>query len=85
VTIEDPLFDSEALKRRGLRAGSIDEGEISAIILNTAHPEYDHPDFAAWRARGVQAVVDGRNMWRRDAVVEAGLVYIGIGVGDLQV
>jgi nucleotide sugar dehydrogenase len=85
VTIEDPLFDSEALKRRGLRAGSLDDGEISAIILNTAHPEYGHPDFTAWRVRGVQAVVDGRNMWRRDAAVEAGLVYIGIGIGDLQV
>jgi nucleotide sugar dehydrogenase len=80
VTIEDPLFDATALARRGLCPGSMNEPNIEAVILNTAHPEYAQPDFAAWRVRGIRAVVDGRNHWEKAAAVDAGLLYIGIGV-----
>ncbi|MEA2975609.1 MAG: hypothetical protein QOF19_1129 [Alphaproteobacteria bacterium] len=80
VTIEDPLFDATALARRGLCPGSMSDPHIEAIILNTAHPEYANPDFAAWRTRGIRAVVDGRNHWERATAVNAGLLYIGIGV-----
>lgn len=83
VTIEDPLFDATALTRRGLSPGSLAADlNIEAIILNTAHPEYSDPDFAGWRRRGIRAVVDGRNYWKKAAAVEAGLIYIGIGVAD---
>lgn len=82
VTIEDPLFDAQSLSKRGLKPGSISLGEISAVILNTAHLEYSSPDFHDWRAHGVRAVVDGRNLWRRRAVTAAGLIYIGVGVGN---
>jgi UDP-N-acetyl-D-mannosaminuronate dehydrogenase len=80
VTIEDPLFDAVALTQRGLSPGSVNDPSIEAIILNTAHPEYAKPDFAAWRTRGIRAVVDGRNHWERAAAANAGLFYIGVGV-----
>jgi nucleotide sugar dehydrogenase len=80
VTIEDPLFDAEALAKRGFTPGSANEQGVDAIILNTAHPEYAEPDFAVWARNGVKAVVDGRNHWRRDRVAAAGLIYLGIGV-----
>ena len=84
VTIEDPLFSADSLVKRGLTPGSTGDGRISAIILNTAHPEYSNPDFVKWRDQGIRAVVDGRNQWERSAAEAAGLVYIGIGVSELR-
>jgi nucleotide sugar dehydrogenase len=82
VTIEDPLFDGNSLKQRGLSPGSLNDLSIEAIILNTAHPEYATPDFSAWRRQGIRAIVDGRNHWSKAAALGAGLLYIGVGVAS---
>ena len=80
VTIEDPLYGPVELATRGFSPGSICDGGVDAVILNTAHPEYRDVDFRNWRARGVKAVLDGRALWCADKVVAAGLVYLGIGI-----
>jgi UDP-N-acetyl-D-mannosaminuronate dehydrogenase len=81
VTIEDPLYGSAELVGMGFAPGSIEGGGVDAVILNTAHPEFQDVDFASWRARGVKAVLDGRALWRADKVIDAGLDYLGIGIG----
>ena len=82
VTIEDPLYQPAELTAKGFVPGQIPGGGVDAVILNTAHPEFQRADFADWRAQGVKAVLDGRALWRADAVRGAGLVYLGIGVGN---
>ena len=77
VSIEDPHYNSVELRAAGFEPGTV-EG-ASLVVLVTAHPEYAAPDFAAWRAAGVEAVLDGRNVWSTDAVEQAGLLYFGIG------
>jgi hypothetical protein len=57
----------------------MEDGGVDAVILNTAHPEFQDVDFCGWRARGVKAVLDGRGLWRADKVIGAGLTYLGIG------
>jgi hypothetical protein len=49
------------------------------VVLNTAHPDFAHPDFGAWRRAGVELVLDGRNLWDARRVEAAGLLYFGIG------
>ncbi len=81
VTLEDPLYDDDALIAKGFAPGAIKSGGIDAVILQTAHPEFMSPDFLAWRAAGIRAVLDGRAAWSRDAAESAGLIYVGVGVG----
>lgn len=81
VTIEDPLYKSAELVTTGFSPGCVEDGGVDAVILNTAHPEFKDVDFASWRARGVKAVLDGRALWRADKVIDAGLDYLGIGIG----
>ncbi|MCA9323173.1 MAG: UDP-glucose/GDP-mannose dehydrogenase family protein [Planctomycetes bacterium] len=52
-----------------------------ALILVTEWNEYRQPDFA-WLAKQLKdrVVFDGRNIWKRRFVEEAGLAYYGIGV-----
>ena len=52
------------------------------VILNTAHPEFQDVDFCDWRARGVKAVLDGRALWCADKIINAGLIYLGIGIAS---
>ncbi|MGC8861786.1 MAG: nucleotide sugar dehydrogenase, partial [Armatimonadota bacterium] len=77
VTVHDPLYTEEEIRRLGLVPGQIEGNEI--IILNTAHDAYLNLDFADLAKKGLKCVVDGRNAWRVDAVVAAGLRYIGVG------
>jgi len=55
-----------------------------ALVLATEWPEYRNPDLARVRSelRG-RHVFDGRNVLLSDAVVEAGLVYRGMGRPEL--
>ncbi len=76
-TLEDPYYSKEEIEQAGFEIGTVEEAE--AVVLNTAHPEFTRPDFAAWRAAGVEAVLDGRNAWDREAAEAAGLLYFGIG------
>jgi nucleotide sugar dehydrogenase len=80
VTLEDPLYSPAELKSKGFESRSIQNGSVDAVILNTAHPQFADPDFRAWRARGVQAVLDGRAFWSREQATAAGLTYLGIGM-----
>lgn len=77
VTLEDPYYSSEEIKRAGFAPDGVHGAHV--VILNTAHPEFSSPDFHSWHASGVGAVLDGRNLWQQDSVEEAGLVYFGIG------
>lgn len=77
VTIEDPHYVGEELRAGGFEPGDV--SGASVVILVTAHREYAAPDFKAWRSRGVEVVLDGRNLWEAEAVREAGLVYLGVG------
>jgi nucleotide sugar dehydrogenase len=82
VTIEDPLYDDAALIKKGFTPNRIGNANMDAVILNTAHPEFARPDFAAWRANGVRVVLDGRAFWSRRDAEAVGLIYIGVGVGS---
>jgi UDP-N-acetyl-D-mannosaminuronate dehydrogenase len=77
VTVHDPLYTDEEIRRLGLEPGEIDGNEI--IILNTAHDAYLNLDFQDLAKKGLKCVVDGRNVWSVDAVVAAGVRYIGVG------
>ena len=76
-TIEDPYYAAEEIRAAGFEPGAVRDAKV--VVLNTAHPEFLDPDFAAWRAHGVEAVLDGRNAWRQVAAESAGLLYYGIG------
>jgi nucleotide sugar dehydrogenase len=77
VTIEDPYYSDEELRAAGFVPGKVEQAKI--VVLNTAHKEFAHPDFAAWRAAGVEVVLDGRNLWERYEIESFGLRYFGIG------
>jgi UDP-N-acetyl-D-mannosaminuronate dehydrogenase len=77
VTIDDPYYSDAELRQAGFDRGSA--ATSSVIVLNTAHREYAHPDFAAWRRAGVEAVLDGRNLWNQGEVERSDILYFGIG------
>jgi nucleotide sugar dehydrogenase len=77
TSIEDPNYTNDELRRAGFEPSS--RRGASVVILNTAHREFAEPDFAAWRADGVEAVLDGRNAWPQHVVEAAGILYLGIG------
>ena len=77
VTIDDPHYTEEELRRAGFEPGTVEGANL--IVLNTAHKEFAHPDFVAWRKAGVEVVLDGRNLWKQDEVEAARIVYFGIG------
>jgi nucleotide sugar dehydrogenase len=78
VTLEDPLYDAAAVHCRGYAPGTVSQ-PTDAVVLNTAHPEFLHPDFAKWRDCGVKAVLDGRALWNPERVTASGITYICVG------
>lgn len=82
VTIEDPYYAAEEICSAGFEPGTSLGGAV--VILNTAHPEFANVDFKAWRASGVEAVLDGRNLWNQNAVEAVGLLYFGIGRSSIR-
>lgn len=77
VTLEDPYYTADEIRCAGFEPAGVPGAGL--VVLNTAHPEFITPDFAAWRAAGVEAVLDGRNLWDRAVAEAAGLAYFGIG------
>lgn len=77
VTMEDPYFSDQELLTAGFAPATAPGASL--VVLNTAHPEFANPDFGAWRRSGVEAVLDGRNLWVRTEVEAAGILYFGIG------
>jgi nucleotide sugar dehydrogenase len=80
VRLHDPLYSPAEITGHGFTPGDIGAPEApEVLVLVTAHRAYRELDFAALAARGLKAVVDGRNVWDPAKVRAAGLVYIGIG------
>lgn len=77
VTISDPFYTDDELRLAGFRPARPEGAKV--VVLNTAHDEFAAPDFEAWRRAGVEAVLDGRNIWDQRIVERAGLMYLGIG------
>lgn len=80
VFLHDPLFSDAEIRDHGFVPGTVmaDPG-WDAVILNTAHAAYSAIDFVGLKARGLKAVVDGRNAWPKDSIQQCGLTYLGIG------
>jgi nucleotide sugar dehydrogenase len=79
VTLEDPCYSPDEIRAAGFTPARAGRDPLDAVVLNTAHPEFADPDFRAWAASGVKAVVDGRNLWSPQAAGNAGLAYLGVG------
>ena len=77
VTIEDPHYSDEELKAAGFVPGRVEGAAVA--VLNTAHTEFAHPDFSAWRRADLEVALDGRNLWNQEEAEAAGLLYFGIG------
>lgn len=77
VSLSDPYYGDDELRAAGFEPGRPEAAR--AVVLNTAHRDFEHPDFAAWRRAGVELVLDGRNLWDARRVESAGLLYFGIG------
>ena len=83
VFLHDPLYSSEEIVSFGFTPWDSGSAQMPAlVVLNTAHPEYQDPDFAAWHRRGLRYVIDGRNFWDSRSAVAAGLLYAAPGFGD---
>jgi len=82
VTIEDPLYDSQELTRHGFAVAAAGHDRLDAVVLNTAHKAFLDPDLAAWKASGIEAALDGRNIWNPRRFADAGIAYLAVGVGS---
>lgn len=82
VTLEDPYYTDDELRAAGFSPGSVYEAQL--VVLNTAHKQFAEPDFARWHDAGVEAVLDGRNLWDRYAVEATGINYFGVGRSALM-
>jgi nucleotide sugar dehydrogenase len=80
VTIEDPFYTDSELRASAFEPGVAQKAKL--VVLNTAHQEFAEPNFADWRAAGVEAVLDGRNMWNREHAEAQGILYFGIGLSS---
>ena len=81
VTMEDPYYTDEEIREAGFEPAHAGNDTLDAVVLNTAHQEFAEPDFNAWHDKGVEIVVDGRNLWNEESVKRAGLVLIKVGNG----
>ncbi len=81
ATIEDPMYSDQELVAMGFMPARAGLNHMDAVVLNTAHPEFAKPDFRAWTACGVRAILDGRGIWSKESVEAAGLTYVGVGRG----
>ncbi len=77
VTVHDPLYTEDELRKLGLNPGEIAGNEI--IVLNTAHTAYCHLDFGQLAQAGLRCVVDGRNLWDPEEITKHGVSYVGVG------
>jgi len=81
VTLHDPLYSADEIRSHDFMPFDLSDDQLpSILILNTGHPEYVAVDFAEMRHRGVEHIVDGRNLWNGKDVINAGLTYAGPGV-----
>lgn len=56
--------------------------EADAVILLTKHKEYQNIDLKELATKlATPILIDGRNMFSKDAAIKAGLTYRGVGKG----
>ena len=79
VGLVDPLYSREEIAALGFET---DSSPAQVLVLVTPHPELVPLDLAAWKARGVEAVLDGRNVLSAALLREAGILHVGIGRGS---
>jgi nucleotide sugar dehydrogenase len=79
VGLVDPLYSREEIAALGFET---EPGPAQVLVLVTAHSELVPLDLAAWKARGVEAVLDGRNVLPAATLREAGILHVGIGRGS---
>lgn len=80
VELCDPLYSDTEIETHGFVPGQLDSLPApDAIILVTAHPEFTNLNFQRLAARGLKAVVDGRNVWNPTEVRNCSVIYLGIG------
>jgi nucleotide sugar dehydrogenase len=80
VSLHDPLYTDEEIRGHGFEPGSLTDPTLpDALVLVTAHQAYHGMNFAYLGGRGVELVVDGRNLFDPAAVRAAGLHYVGVG------
>jgi nucleotide sugar dehydrogenase len=80
VELCDPLYSDEEVLEFGFAPGDLGRAQApDALILVTAHQAFRDLDWSALAARGLKAVVDGRNVWSAERAEAAGLIYLGVG------
>ncbi len=79
VTLDDPHYETAELLAAGFQPGVPEAAEL--VILNTAHEAFAKARFDDWRQAGVEAILDGRNLWSQASVEASGILYFGIGRG----
>jgi nucleotide sugar dehydrogenase len=80
VSLHDPFYSPDEVRAHGFVPAAIDGRPVpQVLVLNTAHKVYLGLDFESLAHLGVQAVVDGRNVWDVAQVTAAGLSYVGVG------
>ncbi len=80
VLLHDPLYTDAEICGHGFTPFDLNARELPPVmVLSTAHRVYANPDFADWRRRGVEVVVDGRALWNPSDIRDAELIYIGAG------
>ncbi|MGH2498153.1 MAG: nucleotide sugar dehydrogenase [Ktedonobacteraceae bacterium] len=84
VFADDPLYGNDEMLSMGYTPLSLDrQSEISAIIVQAAHPIYHDTDFRKFS--GCQVLLDGRGVLSRAKVEQQGIRYIAIGDGEQAV
>lgn len=78
VVVHDPLFSDEELRAHGLEPSPLPpHGDIAAVVLQAAHPEYR--DLDPSMLGGARVFLDGRGAGDRARFERAGIRYIAIG------
>jgi nucleotide sugar dehydrogenase len=78
VTVHDPLFDDAEIRGHGLEPSSLPPaGNVDAVVLQAAHPEYRDLDVA--QLGGAKVFLDGRGSSDHSRFEAAGMRYIAIG------
>ena len=75
VKAYDPYVEKDST------AKSVDDilNFADVIILITDHKEFKDISPADLKKKGIVAVIDGRNVWDKDKIIELGIIYKGIG------
>lgn len=82
VKLHDPMFSRKELADHGFEMiGTGLEDGVDAAILVTGHECYQDIDAADWEAKGVKAVLDGRNFWDRKVFEKTNIDFMVVGKG----